>query len=182
LSGELESALEDRRRLAVMAPILTTVAVLIGVVLIVGSVFVFGIRTKDRHVLNAVRRFNHVVGNPLQMRSAGGAGAYASVIRHRGRSSGSTYETPIVAEPTADGFVIATVYGSETDWLKNVLASGSATIVYEGREYAVDRPEIVPMQEAAASFPAKQQRMHRRFGVNRCVVLRRVGPAYRSAA
>jgi len=154
-----------------IAPILIAVAVVLGIVLCIGLVFVFGIRSKEPHVLTAVRRFNHVVGNPIQMRSAGGAGAYASVIRNRGRISGKIYETPIVAEPTDDGFAIATVYGSDTDWLRNVLASGSATIVHEGVAYEVDRPVVVPMQEAADVFPAKQQRMHRRFGVDRCVLL-----------
>ena len=51
-----------------------------------------------------------------------------------------------------DGFVIALPYGPNTDWLKNVLASGSATIVNEGNTYDVDRPEVVPMAEAGRYF------------------------------
>ena len=51
-----------------------------------------------------------------------------------------------------DGFVIALPYGPNTDWLKNVLASGSATIVDEGNTYDVDRPEVVPMAEADRYF------------------------------
>jgi hypothetical protein len=46
---------------------------------------------------------------------------------------------------TEDGFVIALVYGSRTNWLQNVLARGSATLVHEGQTYEIDQPEIVPI-------------------------------------
>src|SRR6267143_1895106 len=49
-------------------------------------------------------------------------------------------------------FVMKLPYGRNTDWLKNVLASGSATIVHEGNTYRVDRPEIVPAFMAAPLF------------------------------
>lgn len=75
-------------------------------------------------VLNAVRRVNRAIFNPLQMKSAGTPGAYASVIRHHGRTSGRPYETPVGAVTTDDGFVIVLVYGSNTDWLKNCSPAG----------------------------------------------------------
>jgi deazaflavin-dependent oxidoreductase (nitroreductase family) len=143
-------------------------------VLVVVGTFVFGLRAKSPSVRNAVRHFNRAVSNPLQMRSAGAPGAYASIIKHRGRTSGKAYETPVDAVPTDDGFVIATVYGSGTDWLKNVLASGSATIVRDGRSFRVADPRIVPMTEARYLFPEKEQRAHRRFRIDRCVLLRRI--------
>ncbi len=119
----------------------------------IAIVYMLGIRSKSATVRHAARRFHHAVGNPLQMRSAGTPGTYASVIRHQGRTTGRTYETPVWAVPTEDGFVIAIVYGSRTDWLKNVSASGTATIVHDGDTYAVDQPEIVPMQSVRAYFP-----------------------------
>ena len=63
-----------------------------------------------------------------------------SVVHHVGRTTGRAYETPIGAVPTDDGFVIALPYGSNTDWLKNVLASGQATIVHDGTSHAVTGP------------------------------------------
>ena len=57
--------------------------------------------------------------------------------------------------------MIATVYGSHTDRLKNVPASGSATIVDEGHTYGVDHPEVTPVEAAAAYFRAEHQRTHR---------------------
>ena len=148
----------------------------------VAITYVLGIRSRSATVRNAARRFHHVVGNPLQMLSAGTPHTFASVIRHRGRKTGRTYETPVWAASTEDGFVIAIVYGSRTDWLKNVLASGRATIVHAGKVYPVDRPEIVPMAGARSYFPAVLQRVHRRIRVERCLRVRRVGVATTSAA
>jgi deazaflavin-dependent oxidoreductase (nitroreductase family) len=137
-------------------------------------VFLVGMRTKSPPVLKAVRKFNRAVSNPRQMESAGTPGAYASVIRHGGRTSGRPYETPVGAVATDDGFVITLPYGSHADWLKNVLASGSATIVDEGHTYRVDQPEIIPMEAAATHFPRKEQRNLRLFGVDQCLRVRRV--------
>jgi len=59
--------------------------------------------------------------------------------------------------------------------MKNVLASGSATVVHEGHICQVDQPEIIPMKEGNRYFPAKQRRTHNRFGVENCLRVRRVG-------
>jgi hypothetical protein len=94
--------------------ILIVLAVLVLALLAIAIVYVLGIRSKSATVRTAARRFHHGVGNPLQLRSAGTLGSYASVIRHQGRRTGRTYETPVWAVPTEDGFVIAIVYGSGT--------------------------------------------------------------------
>ena len=52
---------------------------------------------------NTVRRFNRAFGNPHQMKTAGTPGAYASVIRHVGRKTGRSYETPVVPFATQMG-------------------------------------------------------------------------------
>lgn len=151
-----------------------TVTFLVVAVVAAGATFLLGMRTKSPLVLDAVRRFNRAVMNPRQMASAGTTGAYASVIVHHGRSTGTRYETPVVAEPTDDGFVIALPYGSRADWVKNVLASGSATIVDNGETWVVDRPELVPMATVEHHFPPDDQRTHRLFGVDQCLQVRRV--------
>jgi deazaflavin-dependent oxidoreductase (nitroreductase family) len=142
----------------------------------IGIVYVLGMRAKSRLVLGPLIALQRAVINPRQLRSAGKPGAYAAVIRHVGRTSGQQYETPVGAIPTDDGFVIGLVYGSSTHWLRNVLASGSATIVHEGLTYAVDRPEVVPMQAAAAQFGAGDQRGFRMLGVDKALRVRRVEP------
>jgi deazaflavin-dependent oxidoreductase (nitroreductase family) len=150
-------------------------ALFLGLVTVLIALVV-GMRARSPRLLNAVRRINRAIFNPLQMRSAGTPGAYASMIRHSGRTSGIPYETPVGAVPTDDGFVIALVYGPHTDWLKNVLASGSATIVNEGSTYRVDQPEVIPMEAAGGNLPAKDQRNLRLIGVDQCLRVRRVRP------
>ena len=163
-------------------PILIVLAMLILAFSAIAIVYALGIRSKSPTVRTAARRFHRAVGNPLQMRSAGTSGTYASVIRHRGRTTGTTYETPVWAVPTEDGFVIAIVYGSRTDWLKNMLASGAADILHQGVTYLVDRPEIVPMESARAYFPATLQRIRRRIRVEWCLRVRLVEVAKTPAA
>jgi deazaflavin-dependent oxidoreductase (nitroreductase family) len=155
-----------RRLIQFVVGLFFVLGVLVGVVL-------GGMRSKSPPVLNAIRRFNRNVGNPRQMATAGSPGAYASVIRHVGRTSGQEYETPIGAIATEDGFVVALPYGASADWLKNLLASGSAMIVDEGSTYRVDQPEVVAMAEAIEDFPPKERRMLRMFGVDESLRVRR---------
>jgi deazaflavin-dependent oxidoreductase (nitroreductase family) len=108
----------------------------------------------------------------VELKSSGTPGGIASVVHHVGRRSGRRYETPVNAVPTDDGFVIALPYGLNTDWLENVLASGSASIVHDGSTHEVDRPEIVPTAIAEPLFSAKDQRTHRRFRVEQYLLVR----------
>src|SRR5207344_1891845 len=101
-------------RLAMWRAIATLV---VGLALVLGAivvVFFVGMRTGSPLVRDVVRRFNRGVGNPHQMKTAGRPGAYASVIRHVGRTTGRSYETPVVPFATDDGFVVALPYGSNT--------------------------------------------------------------------
>lgn len=141
----------------------------------IALMYVLGMRAKSPIVQGPLVRFQRAILNPRQLRTAGEPGAYASVIRHRGRTSGRAYETPVGAVPTDDGFAIALVYGSGTQWLRNVLASGSATIVHEGHEYQVDRPEIVPMEAVAARFTAGDQRGFRWYAIDQALRVRSLG-------
>jgi deazaflavin-dependent oxidoreductase (nitroreductase family) len=136
-----------------------------------GVVFMVGMRRKSPLVLNAVRRTSRAT-KPLVLKSSGTPGGIASIVRHVGRTTGRPYETPVDAVPTEDGFVIALPYGPNTDWLKNVLTSRSATIVHEGRTYRVGRPEVVSTSVAEPLFSPKDQRTHRRFRVDQYLLLR----------
>jgi deazaflavin-dependent oxidoreductase (nitroreductase family) len=145
---------------------------LVVVILVFGVIFVVGMRRKWPPVLNAVRRASRAY-KPVVLKTAGTAGARAAVVRHTGRRSGCLYETPVVAASTPDGFVIALPYGANTDWLKNVLASGSAMVVIDGETYVVDQPEVIPIADVATYFEAKEQRQHRRFAVVHALQVRR---------
>jgi len=150
---------------------------ILGGVLIIGLAaiavtFVVGMRRKTPVVLDAVRRSSRAT-KPLVLRAAGQSGAPTSVVEHVGRTSGRRYETPVVAAPLEDGFAIALPYGHNTDWLKNVLTAGRATIRFDGHTYDVDRPERVEMQEVDEYFGPKERRLHRRFQVRDALVVRK---------
>lgn len=142
----------------------------------IALVFLLGMRAKSPLVLRPLIRLQRAIINPSQMRSAGTPGAYASVIRHRGRVSGRPYETPVGVVAVEDGFVVALVYGPHSNWVQNVLASGSATIVHEGHTYQVDQPEIIPMRTVAAQFTTGDQRGFRWLAVDRALRVRRAQP------
>ncbi len=126
-------------------------------------------------VQKTLRRLTRVT-RPLAMRSAGTEHSNNSVIRHVGRRSGRSYETPVVAVEHDDGFLIALPYGKRTDWTKNVLASGMASVVSHGQAYDVDQPRVIPMTDATRYFGPKEQKLHRRFDVDTCLRLHRIAP------
>jgi deazaflavin-dependent oxidoreductase (nitroreductase family) len=159
---------------------LAQLAILVGVsivgLVLIALAFLLGMRTKSPLVLKPLIRLQRAVINPRQMRSAGTPGAYAAVIRHRGRVSGQSYETPVGVVAEDNGYLIALVYGPRTNWLQNVLASGSASIVHDGQTVRVDRPELVPMQDVAAQFTSSDQQGFRLLGVHRALRVRIAEP------
>ena len=155
-----------------MGVLIGVVAVVVLVLVVIGVLFFLGMRAKSPMVQGLVRKMNRRFGNPYQMRSAGQPGAYASIMRHVGRRSGTAYETPIVPFPIDGGFVIALPYGTRPDWLHNVLAAGTATLVTEGRTYRLDEPEVVPTADIVDALPVKELRSLGRFKVDQSLRVR----------
>jgi deazaflavin-dependent oxidoreductase (nitroreductase family) len=73
-------------------------------------------------------------------------------LHHIGRRSGRTYVTPLSAYRLGDGFVLGVAY-PEVDWCRNVLAAGKCTLTWNGKEYALERPELIPAAEAMKAYP-----------------------------
>ncbi len=155
-------------------------AVVVALLLVLatgGLLFFIGMRAKSPLVQRPVVWFSKHVVNPRQLRSAGTPGAYASVIGTIGRKSGRAYQTPVSVVTDDDGFLVALPYGTRPQWLRNLQAAGSGTLVHDGSTYAVDRPEIVPMADVEDRFPPSDQRTHRLFNVDQCVRIRVAAPA-----
>ncbi len=148
------------------------VAALLVAVLAVAVVFVMGMRRKSPAVLRLVRGFARSVINPRVLATAGTPGAKTSVMGHVGRRTGRAYRTPVEAVRTDDGFVVALPYGTTANWVRNVLATGTATVTHDGREHRVGRAELVPLAAVASHFTAKDRRTLERFRVEWCVLLR----------
>ena len=111
-------------------------------VLLLIIAFVIAIR-KLEMVRDRVRQFNKNVLNPVVLPLAGSRLRFYAIVRHVGRRSGRSYSTPVVAESTADGFVIPLLYGKQDDWYRNVMASNGGTLFWCGQEYTVGEPELI---------------------------------------
>lgn len=73
--------------------------------------------------------------NPIQRMWAPYLPFYA-LIEHRGRVSGTSYRTPVLAFRRGEALVVFLGYGDRTDWLLNVRAGG-ASVVRLGRRRSV---------------------------------------------
>ena len=91
--------------------------------------------------LRFLRPFTNHVLNPITRRVAGWLPGFA-ILTHVGRTSGRTYRTPINVFRRGDRYLFALTYGSDVQWLKNVLAAGGCTIRTLGRDVRLVEPEV----------------------------------------
>lgn len=157
-----------------MRVVAVIIGMLIGAVVVLLGLLVAGMRWQVTPVVNTLRRMNRSVTNPRVMRTAGNAETQTSVIEHVGRRSGQTYETPVDIIETTSQLLIALPYGARTDWLRNVLAAGTATVVAKGERIAVARPAIVATADVEELIPARTMRTLRLFGVSQCLSLEKL--------
>jgi deazaflavin-dependent oxidoreductase (nitroreductase family) len=154
-----------------MRVVAVIIGTLFGAVLVLLGLLVAGMRWQVSPVVNTVRRMNRSLTNPRVMRTAGNAGTQTSVIEHVGRRSGRTYETPVELIETTTRLLIALPYGARTDWLRNVLASGSAAVITGGKRIEVGSPAVVATADVADLIPGRTMRTLRLFGVSQCLSL-----------
>ena len=89
----------------------------------------------------AVARINRRVTNRL-LTGLATCLPWFGVVIHRGRTSGREYRTPVNIFRRADRFVIALTYGSNADWVRNVLADGGCALETRGRTLRLSRPQL----------------------------------------
>ncbi|MEV6560649.1 nitroreductase family deazaflavin-dependent oxidoreductase [Nocardia sp. NPDC051756] len=76
------------------------------------------------------------------------AGGKWPVLTHVGRTSGTTFHTPLDAYPVDGGYLFILVYGSRSDWVQNILKAGSARLRVDGQEFELAAPRVVGPDEA----------------------------------
>lgn len=94
-------------------------------------------------------RINRRVFNPREIRRG-----IRPVLIHVGRSSGKTYRTPLDAHPVPNGYLFIPMYGPRTDWVKNVLAAGAASLSLNGEEIELESPRLVRKADVWRLLPA----------------------------
>jgi deazaflavin-dependent oxidoreductase (nitroreductase family) len=76
-----------------------------------------------------------------------------AVLTHRGRRTGRSYETPINVFRRSDDYYVFLTYGSDVQWVKNVLASGTCSIETRGRIVELAEPELITDPELRPAPP-----------------------------
>ena len=127
----------------------------------------------SRTLRRRIVEFNRRRLNPLTLRIAGNRSRVYAAIHHIGRRTGHAYTTPVVAEPLGYGFIIPLPYGTDVDWLHNVLAAGGCALTWNTIEYQLDHPEVIPAKDALPAFPWSQRIIFAGGGVTHFLTLRR---------
>jgi deazaflavin-dependent oxidoreductase (nitroreductase family) len=96
----------------------------------------------DMPLPKALARFNRVVTNPVLGHAAKRLPGFA-IVTHVGRRSGREHHTPVNLFRAGDAYVIALTYGAGAQWVRNVLAAGSCTVLTRGRRIALIDPRII---------------------------------------
>lgn len=76
-----------------------------------------------------------------------------AVLVHVGRTSGREYLTPLEPTPVEGGYLFVPVYGVQSDWVRNVLAAGSARLRIDGAEVSITAPRLIDEAAAFALLP-----------------------------
>lgn len=101
-----------------------------------------------------VAKMNKKVLNPREVNKG-----VRPVLTHVGRTSGNTYQTPLDAHAVDGGYIFIANYGPDSDWVRNILAAGSASLKVDGQDYELTNPRLIGKDEAweqLASTTAKE--------------------------
>jgi deazaflavin-dependent oxidoreductase (nitroreductase family) len=90
-------------------------------------------------------RFRRVVNrylNPVMQAVATRLPGFA-MLTHHGRRTGSRYRTPVNVFRRGDAYLFFLTYGSDAQWVKNVLSTGRCSIEARGRVVELVEPELI---------------------------------------
>jgi deazaflavin-dependent oxidoreductase (nitroreductase family) len=76
-----------------------------------------------------------------------------AVVHHVGRKSGHDHRTPVLAFSLASGILTPLPYGTDTDWVLNLLAAGGGELEAFGRRVAVENPRVIDAEAATELVP-----------------------------
>jgi len=93
---------------------------------------------------------NHTLNHITRGLARWGHGPF-SIIRTIGRTSGRTFEAPLILARAPGGFVAELTYGPEVNWYRNTLNGGSV-ILHRGREYRVVEVGACSVEDGLRAF------------------------------
>ena len=75
------------------------------------------------------------------------------VLTHVGRRTGRVYRTPINLFRRGDDYLFFLTYGSDVQWVKNIMAAGSCSVETRGRAVDLVEPELITDPELGPAPP-----------------------------
>lgn len=87
-----------------------------------------------------------------------------TVIKHRGRKSGTPYETIVTSFRRGNVLAVGLVHG-KTNWVKNVLAAGEADVHLFRGDVHITNPRVLPAGTEDPSLPWVARIVVRKTGV-----------------
>ena len=105
------------------------------------------------HLPRFLRHVNRVVTNPV-LGTVAWLVPPLAIVHHVGRKSGRHYRSPVVAFPTATGFVIPMTYGRDVDWARNLMAARGGELHRAGRRIRLHNPRILDSDAGSRHLPA----------------------------
>jgi deazaflavin-dependent oxidoreductase (nitroreductase family) len=100
-------------------------------------------------------RYRHTVTryvDPVLRPVAGRLPAFG-IVTHRGRKTGRTYATPVNVFRRGDEYLFFLTYGSDVQWVRNILAAGGCSLRTRGRDVALVEPELIADPELRLAPP-----------------------------
>jgi len=89
--------------------------------------------------------------NPLTLDLARAGRGPFSLIRHVGRKSGRTFETPVILADAEDGLVAELTYGPGVNWYRNIVAGGGQ-VLHRRHWYRIVGVEPYPADRGRRAF------------------------------
>jgi deazaflavin-dependent oxidoreductase (nitroreductase family) len=80
--------------------------------------------------------------NPMARLFAGWMPGFG-LLTYRGRMTGRVYRLPINVFRRGEHYIFVLTYGSESQWVKNVMAAGGCDIRVGGRDVRLAQPELI---------------------------------------
>jgi deazaflavin-dependent oxidoreductase (nitroreductase family) len=120
-----------------------------------------------------ITRYRHTVTrivNPVTSRIAGWAPGFG-IVTFRGRKTGRTYRTPINVFPRDDTYLFVLTYGSDADWVKNVVAAGECDLHTRGHDVHLVEPDLV-VDQTRRLAPLPVRAIGRLIGVTEFLTMR----------
>ena len=67
----------------------------------------------------------------------------------------------MIAHRSGEDVIIPLPYGTDVDWLRNLLAADQAVVDFEGRSFRVDEPAVVGIDNVIGLLPGPMVRIVR---------------------